>query len=267
MATYAVGDIQGCFATFRRLLHRLQFEPERDRLIAVGDVVNRGPDSLGVLRWLRAHAKAVHVVLGNHDLHMLGRYYGVADPKKKDTLQAVLSAPEAAELVDWMRSWPLLWQHGSHVCVHAGLLPGWDIATAARLAREAEAELQGDNPAAAVAAMLTPPEPIKWDAQLAGTRRLGVIAQGFTRTRTCRPDGALCSGFSGPPEQAPQGCRPWYAMRPVTDDRVLVFGHWSTHGLQVLPQRLALDTGCVWGGQLTAVRLEDHAVFGVQSMQ
>ncbi len=257
MARYAIGDIQGCFAPLQRLLRRVDYQPGQDSLWLVGDLVNRGPDSLSVLRWVRDQGGAVTTVLGNHDLHLLTRAAGLAEAKKRDTLDAVLTAPDLAELVDWLRARPLLHREDGFLLLHAGLLPNWTVGQALRQARQCEAVLRGPEYKRLLAATLRP-EAVT-DPHLAA--QVAFLAT-VTRLRTCTATGSACANFSGPPETAPPGCVPWFrAPGRKSTDVTCVFGHWSALGLRIDPGVLALDTGCVWGRQLTAVRLDDGAVF------
>jgi bis(5'-nucleosyl)-tetraphosphatase (symmetrical) len=261
VATYAIGDIQGCDRTLQRLLRQMRFDPESDRLWLVGDLVNRGPRSLEVLRWARSLDARLTVVLGNHDLHLLGRALGGEPPKRRDTLDGILAAPDRDELVDWLRRRPLLHREHPFVLVHAGLLPAWTLEEAAGLAREVEAELGGPSPARLLKA-LAAQKPPPWRPDLAAADRHRVAVQAFTALRTCRTDGRVCERFTGPPEDAPEGCLPWFEIRQdASDGLTVVCGHWSALGLRLQPGVMALDTGCVWGGTLSAVRLEDGQLF------
>jgi bis(5'-nucleosyl)-tetraphosphatase (symmetrical) len=261
MATYAIGDIQGCHRTLDRLLARIRFDPAADRLWLVGDLVNRGPRSLEVLRWARSLGRRVTVVLGNHDLHLLGRAFGTRPPKRHDTLDPVLEAPDRQDLIDWLRRRPLLYREGPHVLVHAGLLPSWTLEDAEGLAREVEASLGGSGPRRLLAALAARRPPV-WGPELDAIDRQRVAVQSFTRLRTCRDDGEVCERFTGPPEEAPEGCRPWFELRADgTAGRTVVCGHWASLGVRRQPGLMALDSGCFWGGSLTAMRLEDEEVF------
>lgn len=261
MATYAIGDIQGCAATLQALLDLIRFDPDKDELWLVGDLVNRGPSSLQVLRLLKGFGSKVVSVLGNHDLYLLARAAKAVSARASDTLDSVLTAPDAPELLKWLSLRPLLYRRGEFVLVHAGLLPEWSIETAEFLAREAEEVLQGSQA----------PELLRTIAGKQGTLpppgRLGVLAHAlrvFTKIRTCTPRGELCTGFSGPPSQAPFPCRPWFDIPGRRNEgHTIVFGHWSALGCLIQPGIISLDTGCNWGGTLTAVRLEDRAKFEV----
>ncbi len=261
-----MGDLQGCSEPFRRLRERIGFRPGRDRLWLVGDLVNRGPDSLGVLRWVRRHAEDVTAVLGNHDLHLLATAAGRRRPGKRDTLAPVLAADDRDDLLAWLAGLPLLHREprdagGEHVLVHAGLHPRWTVDDAEEHAREVEAALGADGGAAVWEALALKGAPA-WSDGLAGTARLASALAVLTRYRTCTPDGAPCEGFNGPPAEAPAGCVPWFEVEDrASRDATVVFGHWAALGFHRGPGVLALDSGCVWGGALTAVRLEDGEVF------
>lgn len=260
MATYAIGDVQGCLLSLDALLARVGFEPGRDRLWVAGDLVNRGPDSLGVLRRLMGLGSAATVVLGNHDLHLLGRAAGTRSARKGDTLDRVLAAPDRGGLIDWLRRQPLLHVEGGHALFHAGLLPEWSVETAQRWASEAEGRLRGPGWRGFLDE-LGGKLPASWaEAGRAGRLRLAVAA--LTRLRMVDHKGRPAFGFNGPPAEAPRGLVPWYAARDGGGGAPrLVFGHWAALGFARLPVGFALDSGCVWGGSLTAVRLDDGAVF------
>jgi bis(5'-nucleosyl)-tetraphosphatase (symmetrical) len=260
MASYAIGDIQGCYRTLERLLRRIRFDPEADRLWLVGDLVNRGPRSLEVLRWARSLGTRHRVVLGNHDLHLIGRALGLRREKARDTLDEVLEAEDRDELIGWLRRQPFVQYEAPLLMVHAGLLPQWSADDALDLAAEAQFLLRGDDPRDVFQALRQ--EPGRWRPGLPRRERLAHAVQAFTTLRACSPDGRPCDGFSGPPEQAPRGCVPWFeAPGRRAAQTTVVCGHWAALGLRVRPNLLALDTACVWGGSLTAVRLEDRVVF------
>jgi bis(5'-nucleosyl)-tetraphosphatase (symmetrical) len=262
MATYAIGDIQGCLAPFKRLLDRISFDPRMDRLWLVGDLVNRGPDSLGLLRFVRSLGDAVRIVLGNHDLFLLAAAEDIATLRHKDTIHDVLGAKDRSELIAWLRRQPLHHREGSFLMIHAGLLPQWTIDESASFAREVEAVLAGPNYRAFLHSLFHGPNP-PWNPSLTGPERLVSIARVLTRLRTCTPTGEM-SGFSGPPEQTPSGYLPWFDISHRRHaDVTIICGHWAALGLRLEPNLLAVDSGCVWGKKLTAVRLEDRAVFQV----
>jgi len=257
VATYAIGDIQGCHAPLQRLLTRIGFDPKKDRLWLTGDLVNRGPDSLAVLRWAYALGPAAIVVLGNHDLHLLARWAGVAGARRRDTLDAVLAAPDAPELLAWLRRQRLAHREGEWCLVHGGLLPQWTIGDAERMAREAEAVLCGPAGNELLAALPRP----HGECPDAVARCLPFVAA-MTRLRTCTLGGQPCDHFNGAPDAAPPGCIPWFDVPGrKSADATVVFGHWSALGLYIAPGLIGTDTGCVWGRELTAVRLDDRAVF------
>jgi bis(5'-nucleosyl)-tetraphosphatase (symmetrical) len=268
MARIAIGDVQGCHDGLRELLRTAGFSADRDELWFVGDLVNRGPDSLGVLRFVRALADNAQVVLGNHDLHLLAvaRGTGGRRLRKDDTLDDVLAAPDRETLLDWLQSRPLAvhaprregGQGGARddLMVHAGLVPQWDVAEALRLAAEVEAALRSD-PAGLFAAMYGD-QPDRWDGSLAGHDRLRFVINALTRMRFVDRDGRVDLKLKGAPDAAPRGWLPWFdAPGRRSADARLVVGHWSTLGLMLRDDLVALDTGCVWGGALTAVCLDD----------
>lgn len=266
MAIYAVGDIQGCHAELQRLLERMRFDPAQDKLWLVGDLVNRGPDSLGVLRLVKSLGEAAITVLGNHDLHLLAVAEGAAELHRSDTLGEVLNAPDRDELLAWLRHQRLLHAENGFVLVHAGLLPGWSVKQAAKLAREVEAALRGEDYATFLARMYGN-NPHGWDDGLGGYKRLRVITNALTRMRVCTPQGEMEFRFKGELPNVPAGYLPWFDV-PGRESRdvTVIFGHWSALGLLVRDDVVALDTGCLWGGPLTAIRLEDREVFQVPSM-
>lgn len=260
MATYAIGDIQGCFGMLRRLLDRIEFDPSRDRVLLVGDLVNRGPQSAEVLRWAMRNDRAVRAVLGNHDLYLIARALGASGKKKRDTLDGVLAARDRADMIDWLRTRPLAHRENGHLVVHAGILPSWTADDAERLAGEAEEALQSKDAPRLLESLGEPAQ--KWSEKLRGLDRLVNIVQVFTRMRTCSRDGVPNLEFSGPPDEAPAGCRPWFEVPGRKEKAVtVVFGHWAALGLHVEERTIGLDTGAVWGNKLTAMRLKDRALF------
>jgi bis(5'-nucleosyl)-tetraphosphatase (symmetrical) len=263
MATYAIGDLQGCFEPLQRLLRTFDFDAARDRLWFVGDLVNRGPDSLAVLRFVRDLGDRAVVTLGNHDLHLLVAAEGFARLHKGDTLDAILAAPDRDELLAWLRTRPLMHVEGDHAMVHAGLLPSWTIAHAMELASEAQAMLAGSGYRSFFEHMYGN-QPDRWDDTLAGWDRLRVVINAFTRMRICSPDGTMEFRHKGELADIPAGFLPWFDV-PDRRNRThtVVFGHWSAVGYRSGNGYLALDSGCLWGRELTAVRLEDRSVFQV----
>jgi bis(5'-nucleosyl)-tetraphosphatase (symmetrical) len=263
MTTYAISDVQGCSAQLNQLVDRINFNPTADRLWFVGDLVNRGPNSLEVLRYIKQLGSAAQIVLGNHDLFLLAVAEDIVALRQKDTIQDVLAAEDRAELVDWLRRQPLHYRERSFFMVHAGLLPQWTIDEAANLAREVESVLSGPNYRTVLETLFRGLSPPRWDPSLAGDERLASITRVLTKLRTCTLAGDL-SGFSGPPEQAPAGFLPWFRHpHRRQPDTAIVCGHWAALGLHIEPTLMAIDSGCVWGRQLTAIRLEDRTIFQV----
>ncbi len=261
MSLYFIGDLQGCNTPFQRLLQAIDFSPSRDTLYVLGDLVNRGPDSLGVLRCLAALGDAAQCLLGNHDLHLLGLSEGVRKPTRKDTAQAVLLAPDGQALIDWLRHRPMAIQAHGWLMVHAGVLPQWSVAQTMALASEVEQALRGPDLKGFLAAMYGN-TPAQWHDGLQGTDRLRVIVNALTRLRFCTGQGEMeftsSEGVSG----APAGHLPWFVVAPRASAATpIAFGHWSSLAADALPagslrhNTLPLDTGCVWGGCLTAARL------------
>lgn len=263
MATYAIGDVQGCYSSLQQLTRTIRFNPQEDRLWFVGDLVNRGPDSLHVLRYIKNLGPAAVTVLGNHDLFLLAVAAGVTTLRRNDTVAQVLEAPDRDELLDWLRQQPLLYCEGEYVLVHAGLLPQWTAKEAQQLAQEAETSLRGDQYTDTLWA-LHPTGHLQWAPELAGPVRFASIITVLTRLRTCSDEGVMESSFSGPPELTPKGFYPWFnvpSRRSAT--ATIVIGHWAAMGLRITSRLLALDSGCVYGRQLSAIRLEDRKVFQV----
>lgn len=263
MATYAIGDIQGCFLTLTRLLERFRFDPNADRIWLVGDLVNRGPRSLEVLRWATSLGDRVTAVLGNHDIHLLAMAAGARKQKPRDTLRAVLEAPDREGLLGWLSHRPLVHREGPFVMVHAGLLPSWSVSETRLLAREVESELASERQGRFLQSLYHgSQEPLIWNDTLTGISRLRVITDALTRLRTCTREGRMCLDFTGPPDAAPSGCIPWYEVPGRSSlSHTIVCGHWAALGLHLREGLLALDSGCVWGEALTGVRLEDREVF------
>lgn len=257
MAVYAIGDIQGCYDELMRLLELIRFDPATDRLWFTGDLVNRGPASLLTLRFVRDLGERAITVLGNHDLHLLAVAKG-APVHHSDTLDDILAAPDRDELLDWLRQQPLLHYDRvlNHTLIHAGLPPQWDLATAQRCAAEVEAVLRGDDYREFFHHMYGD-EPEAWDEELGGWGRLRFITNCFTRLRYCTRNGRLCLEVKGAPGTQPPDCLPWFEVAERASASLsIVFGHWSTLGLYRGQGVTALDTGCLWGGQLTALRLD-----------
>jgi bis(5'-nucleosyl)-tetraphosphatase (symmetrical) len=263
MAVYAIGDIQGCYDELRRALDEVAFDPGRDRLWLVGDLVNRGPQSLEVLRFVSGLGKHAISVLGNHDLHLLAIASGNDSRAAQDSLEAVLTAPDRDELLHWLRHRPLL-HHDPELdfaLLHAGLPPQWDMAEATQRAREVEAVLRHDTEHLAFFAEMYGNKPKRWRPDLSGMDRLRFITNCLTRLRFCLPDGKLQLKEKGPPgSQRNPAAMPWFDVpgRASADTRI-VFGHWSTLGYVARNNVWAIDTGCLWGGQLSLLRLDRDA--------
>lgn len=261
MALYCIGDLQGCNAAFQRLLHKLDFSPSRDTLYLLGDLVNRGPDSLGVLRSLFALGAAAECLLGNHDLHLLAMWQGVRQPGRRDTSQEVLQADDGPALLDWLRHQRLAMHAHGWLMVHAGVLPQWSAMQTMALAAEVEQALRGPDFKAFLTAMYgnAPPQ---WHGDLRGADRLRVIVNALTRLRFCTPEGVMEFASNGGLATAPEGYQPWFEVAGrLTADTHIAFGHWSTLGSEnavtsdgLICNALPLDTGCVWGGCLTAAK-------------
>ena len=267
MTIYAIGDSQGCHQRVLALIDRIRSESANPKLLFAGDLVNRGPESLAMLRYIRALGDSATVVLGNHDLHLLAVANGIRKPHQSDTLNDILQAPDRDELLDWLRRQPLAHFENGHLIVHAGVLPQWSAQKALALAHEVEAVLRAPDWVSFLHEMYGN-TPAKWDDALQGADRLRCIVNALTRMRYCRADGSmeltLAESSSGPQTDL----FPWFEVpERKTEDVTVVFGHWSTLGLTLRPNLIGLDTGCVWGGKLTAVRLEDRAVFQVSCPQ
>jgi len=266
MATYAVGDIQGCYTELLRLLEQIRFDPTMDRLWLVGDLVNRGPDSVNVLRLIKSLGEAATTVLGNHDLHLLAVAEGAAELHRCDTLHDILDAPDRDELLAWLRAQRFLYVEGDFVLVHAGLLPSWTVAQAQQLAHEAEAALVGKHYRDFLMQMYGN-HPDHWGDDLSGYQRLRVITNACTRMRVCTLRGEMEFKFKGTVQNVPEGYMPWFDVPGrASANATVVCGHWSALGLKITPRIIALDTGCLWGGALSAIRLEDRELFQVPSV-
>jgi bis(5'-nucleosyl)-tetraphosphatase (symmetrical) len=265
MPVYAIGDVQGMYDPLRRLVDSFNFDPTADRLWFVGDLVNRGPQSLEVVRFVRALGDAAVAVLGNHDLHALAVACGVRPPGPDggQTLRPLLFADDAGDLFDWLGSRPLIRVEGEYVLVHAGLYPTWSVALAETLAREVETLLTGPARMTFLRRMYGD-EPLRWSDDLTELPRWRLAVNAMTRMRAVTPDGDLDFSFSGPPADLPPGLIHWadFPDRPAAASTI-VCGHWAAQGYALRPGMIALDTGCVWGGPLTAVRLDDRARFSV----
>jgi bis(5'-nucleosyl)-tetraphosphatase (symmetrical) len=263
MALYLIGDLQGCDEPLQRLLSTVDFSPSRDTLFVLGDLVNRGPASAAVLRRLMGYGDAARCLLGNHDLHLLAAAYGARKPHKDDTLGEVLQAPDRNALLHWLRHQRLamLEQFGNqqYLMVHAGVLPAWTAIKTIALAHEVESALQSAGVADFLAHMYGN-VPSAWSETLAGPDRLRVIVNALTRMRFCTPQGEMEFKATGGADMAPAGYMPWFDVPGrCTSDVCVAFGHWSTLGWLARSDVLALDSGCVWGGCLSALRIEPGA--------
>jgi bis(5'-nucleosyl)-tetraphosphatase (symmetrical) len=258
MATYAIGDVQGCCSELESLLGKVAFSPGRDKLWLVGDLVNRGPQSLEVLRLVKSLGASAVTVLGNHDLHLIAVAAGCAKPGRGDTLKAILEAPDRTEIIDWLRTRPLAYAEAGYLMVHAGVLPQWSVEDVVRFAGEVAAALASSSYASFLAQMYGD-QPRAWDDKLKGMDRLRVIVNALTRMRFATRSGEIELEQKGGPDRAPKGYRPWFDVPDrKTAGVTMVCGHWSALGFVQRPDLIALDSGCVWGGCLTAVRLEDR---------
>ncbi len=265
MAIYAIGDIQGCYHAFQALLTRIQFNPKLDRLWLVGDLINRGSGSLEVLRWCYAHQDSLKVVLGNHDLHALVVAHGFVKAHKGDTLDGLLAAADRGILLDWLRHQRLMVQEDNFLMVHAGLLPQWSAEQAMAYAAEVEAALQGDQYLEFLFHMYGN-QPNRWSDHLTGMARLRLITNAMTRLRVCTEQGEMEFAFKGELQDIPNGFMPWFDVPTrATQTSEVIFGHWSALGLQHRNNVYSLDTGCLWGGQLTAMNIHTKVITQVAS--
>lgn len=261
MSTYAIGDVQGCYDQLQRLLDALTFDPARDRLWFVGDLVNRGPQSLAVLRFVKNLGDSAVTLLGNHDLHLLVVAEGVRKPHRGDTLNEILAAPDRDELLAWLRHRKMMHAESGYAMVHAGLLPQWTVDQALALGREVEEALRSDDYRSFLRKMYGN-APVLWRDKLSGYDRLRIITNAMTRLRLCAPDGTMEFSHNTGLQNLPPGFMPWYDVPDRRSrDTPLIIGHWAALGLVVRPDMFALDTGCVWGRQLSALRLEDRQIF------
>lgn len=271
MATYAIGDVQGCYDELRALIRAIQFKSDADTLWFVGDLVNRGPKSLAALRYIRSLSDNAVVVLGNHDLHLLScRYLAHMKPKKGDTTQDILAAADCEDLLDWLRQQKLAHHDESlgFTMVHAGLPPDWGALQSVRYAEEVTTLLRGDNYVELLENMYGD-ESLRWSEDLAGWQRIRFIINALTRLRFSRPNGSIDMSYKGPLGSQPYPLRAWFEVSKRSPDERIVFGHWSSLKLSKEEmKRLAVypvDTGAVWGGKLSALRLDDLTMLSVDS--
>ncbi|MEX2488879.1 MAG: symmetrical bis(5'-nucleosyl)-tetraphosphatase [Pseudomonadales bacterium] len=267
MSTYVFGDLQGCFDQFQQLLEKIHFDPSNDRLWFVGDLINRGPDNLEILEFVMALNDPV-IVLGNHELHFLAVANQCKRPTRSDTLQDLLSSDRLDAIVNWMRQLPLVYhdEDSGHLMVHAGLPPMWHYRTCLERASELETVLRGDAYVEFLAEMYGS-EPSQWRDDLHGMDRLRIICNYFTRLRYCTHDGKL--ELTHKADTKPEGYEPWFEFpRPGQEDIKILFGHWAAlEGITNRSDVFGLDTGCIWGGPLTAMRLEDHRFFSTPGLR
>jgi bis(5'-nucleosyl)-tetraphosphatase (symmetrical) len=270
MKTYVIGDLQGCHDQTVALVDRILAQEEQaPSILFTGDLINRGPDSLATLRYVHALAAAsggrIDTVLGNHDLHLLAVANGIRPASGSDTLEHILEAPDGAELLDWLRTRPMAMLRQGHLLVHGGVLPQWDAAQVMALAGEVEAALRGPAWTGFLAQMYGN-QPDAWSDELHGPARLRCIVNALTRLRFCSMDGVMDFKLKESAKADPaSGLMPWFEVPGRrTRDVTVVFGHWSALGLMLKPNLIALDTGCVWGGYLSAVCLDDRSLMQVQ---
>ncbi len=265
MSTYVIGDIHGRFDVLMSLIKAISYDPSHDRLWFVGDLVNNGHRNAEVVRWVRDQGERATVVLGNHDLHMLAVASGAAKARKKDTFGDLLGAHDAPELLDWLRARPMLHEADGWLMVHAGLLPQWSIETARACARDLEDALRGPDPRGFFERMYGN-TPDVWSDGLPDEDRLRLTVNALTRMRVCTPDGTLEFSYKGTLATLPDGLVPWFrAPTPHPRGVRVCFGHWSALGLHLEGAYRGLDSGCTWGRQLTALRLEDEAIVQVSA--
>lgn len=258
MAVYAVGDLQGCYTPLRAILRQAQFDPSKDTLYCVGDLVNRGPESLKTLRFLMGLGNACQTVLGNHDIHLLAMLYGLRKHRPSDTLKDILDADDADDIADWLRQKPLLILNKKRrlVVCHAGIYPWWPLKFAEKRANEVESVLQSRSDCIELLKHIYSNKPLVWRSGLSQIERCRFTINATTRMRFCSPNGRLNfkeNGYSG---KVTKSRIPWFDFsNPSLDQWRVIFGHWSALGLLIRPNFLGLDTGCVWGGELTMVKL------------
>lgn len=268
MANYVIGDLQGCLDSLESLLESIQFSPEADTLWLVGDLVNRGPKSLEILRKLYSMGESVKPVLGNHDLHLLALWAGYGRIHKSDTLDEIVEAPDAPELITWLRRQPLVRELPCSIegkrclMVHAGILPTWSFNDALRYSSEVQETLASKKWLDFMPSLYGN-KPKMWDESLPEYDRLRLIVNVCTRMRMLWSDGSLDFKFKLEPDIAPEGLKPWFEFSRKTKEGQIIFGHWSTLKMMTNRAGYCLDTGCVWGGMLTALRLEDEQIIQV----
>ncbi|EMK6924754.1 bis(5'-nucleosyl)-tetraphosphatase (symmetrical) ApaH [Vibrio alginolyticus] len=262
MATYIVGDIQGCFDELQRLLEKVSFSAKKDQLWLAGDLVARGPKSLETLRFVKSLGASAIVVLGNHDLHLLAVAHGIKKVKDKDKTAPIFTAPDKEELLTWLAQQPLLAEHDEFVMCHAGISPQWNLKTARKCAREVERIIQSEELPWLLKNMYSN-QPDSWDDSLQGLDRYRYIINAFTRMRFCFPDGRLDMDCKLPPQQVSSNeLIPWFEVpKRIHLNKAVLFGHWAALQGYMNNEVIGLDTGCVWGGSLTMIRWEDKKIF------
>ncbi|HHF2852557.1 TPA: bis(5'-nucleosyl)-tetraphosphatase (symmetrical) ApaH [Vibrio diabolicus] len=262
MATYIVGDIQGCFDELQRLLEQVSFSAKKDQLWLAGDLVARGPKSLETLRFVKSLGKSATVVLGNHDLHLLAVAHGIKKVKDKDRTAPIFTAPDKEELLAWLAQQPLMAEHDEFVMCHAGISPQWNLKTARKCAREVERIIQSEELPWLLKNMYSN-QPDSWHDSLQGLDRYRYIINAFTRMRFCFPDGRLDMDCKLPPQQVSGNeLIPWFDVpQRVHLNKTVLFGHWAALQGHVDEEIIGLDTGCVWGGSLTMIRWDDKKIF------
>ncbi|MBT5952846.1 MAG: symmetrical bis(5'-nucleosyl)-tetraphosphatase [Methylococcales bacterium] len=258
MSIYAIGDLQGCYDDLLRLLDKIKFNPQSDQLWLVGDLVNRGPKSLECLRFIKSLGPSAVSVLGNHDLHLLALATHKKKYRKKEpTFNAILKANDRDELLHWLRHRPLLHYQEPYYLVHAGIAPQWDLETAKKMAREVETQLQDNERYLKLLEKMYGNTPNRWSNNLTGNKRSRYILNAFTRMRFCDENGTLDFEHKDPPGVQPKELIPWFDMpKRQNNSNRIIFGHWSNLGYSEKNNCYCIDTGCLWGGQLTALRLE-----------
>lgn len=257
MATYAIGDLQGCYSELEQLLETIDFDPAFDQVWFVGDLVNRGPQSLATIQFIRSLGDAAKCVLGNHDIHLIACYCGIQQCKAKSSLNQILQNNDAQDIIDWLRQQPLLYidQKLPWVMVHAGFLPQWNLTTAKDCAQQVEIQLRSDNYSEFLQ-LAYGNHPNHWHPELNDNDRWRVILNAFTRLRLCNQQGEMDFEFKGPLQEKPEHLHAWFNVKRESEDTKIIFGHWSALGLINQDNLLALDTGCLWGNQLTAARID-----------
>lgn len=257
MAVYAIGDIQGCFSELEKLLKKIHFNPQTDQLWFVGDLVNRGPRSLDTLLFIKSLHNSAHCVLGNHDIHLIACYTGAQKCKPKSSLNQILEHAEVDNIIDWLRKRPFV-HHDAELTwtmVHAGLLPEWDLTATLYYAKELETQLQGEHYVDLINNIYGE-QPNQWHESLSHYDRWRIIINAFTRLRFLDQHGCIDFDYKGPLGKQPKHLHAWFDVPRKSQDMNIVFGHWSALGLKKTPNLLGIDTGCLWGGQLTAARID-----------